>query len=63
ALTGIYFGIEMLFVHLEILSLVLRGRPTKLYKMRRSEVEFKLEFDEVQYTPYEYSKTNRKFLS
>ena len=63
ALTGVYFGSEMPFVHIETLSLAVSGSPTKLYKMKRSKTEFKVEFDEVTYTPYEYGKTNRRFLS
>lgn len=63
ALTGVYFGCEMPFPHIEVVSLVVSGLPTKLYKMKRSETEFKLGFEEVTYQPYIYGKTLRKFIS
>ena len=62
SLTGVYFGCEMPFVHIEMITLAVSGFPTKLYRMRRSETEFKVDFEEVTYTPYEYGKTNRRFL-
>lgn len=63
ALTGIYFGCEMPFVHIEMLALAISGFPTKLYRMKRSEIEFKVDFEEVTYTPYEYGKSKRRFIS
>ena len=63
ALTGIYFGSETPFVHTEILSLAVSGSPTNLYRMRRADREFKVEFQKVTYTPYEYGKTKRKIIS
>jgi hypothetical protein len=62
ALAGVYFGSEMPFVHTEIISLVVSGFPTKLYKMKRSETEFKVSFEEVTYTPYVNGKSKRRFL-
>jgi hypothetical protein len=62
ALTGVYFGCEMPFVHIEIIALAVSGFPTKLYRMKRSETEFKVDFEEVEYTPYVYSKSKRRFL-
>jgi hypothetical protein len=56
ALTGIYFGSEMPYVHIEIIALILRGSPTRLYKMQRFQAEFKVTFEEVNYTPYDYGK-------
>ncbi len=56
ALTGIYFGCEMPYVHKEIIFLILKGSPTKAYEMQRSETEFKLTSVYTEYTPYDYSK-------
>jgi hypothetical protein len=56
ALTGIYLGCEMPYVHKEVIALVLRDAPTKLYEARISETNFEIEFEQVEYTPYDYSK-------
>ncbi len=56
ALTGVYFGCEMPYVHKEVIALVLRDAPTKLYEARISETNFELEFELVEYTPYDYGK-------
>ena len=54
ALTGIYFGSEMERAHIEIIALILKNSPTKLYRMHRSESEFQVYPEEVQYTAYDY---------
>ncbi len=59
ALTGIYFGCRMPKVHKEVIALVLRGSPTQLYEMKRSEEEFKVSFEAVEYMPYDYSKKQK----
>jgi hypothetical protein len=56
ALTGIYFGCEMSYVHIEIIALILRNSPTQLYKTVRSNREFKVSFKAVEYTPHNYNK-------
>lgn len=52
-LTGIYFGPEISFEALEIICLILQGQnpDVRFWKGRRSETEFKVEFDEFTYTP------------
>ena len=52
-LTGIYFGPEISFEALEIICLILQGQNPdfRFWKGRRSETEFKVEFDEFTYTP------------
>jgi len=57
ALTGIYFGCEMPFVHKEILSLILSQSPTTLYEMIKSEGEFKVTYESRIYEPYDYKKS------
>lgn len=54
ALTGIYFGPLMPYVHKEIIGLILRGSPTQLYEVKRSETDFRLVIEKVQYTPFDY---------
>jgi hypothetical protein len=54
ALTGIYFGAAMPFVHKEILSLVLRGAPTQSHEVLRDEKGFGLVSRPVTYTPFDY---------
>ncbi len=56
ALTGVYFGCAMPFIHIEIIALILRGSPTQLYEMKRSKKEFKVSFKPVDYKPFDYSK-------
>lgn len=46
SLTGIYFGCAMPSDHKEAISLILRDTPTKIYDMKRSETEFKVEIYE-----------------
>jgi len=46
ALTGIYFGCAMPSDHKKEISLILRNTPTKMYDMKRSETEFKVEIYE-----------------
>ncbi len=57
ALTGIYFGCEVPYVHIEIIALILRDSPTRLYKMQRSQTEFKVAAQGVNYKPYDYGKS------
>lgn len=54
ALTGIYFGSSIDASHREILALVLRGSPTKLYQMERVPHEFAVEAKPVEHQPYDY---------
>jgi hypothetical protein len=54
SLTGIYLGASISFTHIEIIALVLRDSPTKLYRVSRSDSEFRLQMEEVQYTPFDY---------
>jgi hypothetical protein len=53
-LTGIYFGPEISSEALEIICLVLQGQNphVKFWKGRRSTTEFKLVFEEFQYTSF-----------
>ncbi|WOH37679.1 DUF2971 domain-containing protein [Thalassotalea fonticola] len=53
SLTGVYFGPSMAFEVIEIICLVLKGQNphVKFWKGKRSETTFKVEFDEVNYTP------------
>ena len=57
ALTGIYLGCAMPFVHKEVIFLILKDSPTKFYEMQRSETEYKLTPIYTDYTPYDYSKS------
>ncbi len=43
ALTGIYLGCAMPFVHQEVVARLLAGYPTRLYEMKQSETQFKVE--------------------
>ncbi len=54
SLTGIYFGPEIKFEHIEIIALILRGQnpSVKLYQGHRSKEKFKIDFEEVFYTSY-----------
>lgn len=58
ALTGIYFGPEMLEEAIEICCLVLRGqnRNVKLWRGQRSTDEFKVNFSEFTYSTHLESK-------
>lgn len=56
ALTGVYFGCEMPFTHIEIISLILQNSSTKLYRMKKSETEFRMVPQLIEYTPYDYNK-------
>jgi hypothetical protein len=51
ALSGVYFGCAMPFAHIEIITLILRGSPTKLYRMQRSPDRFAVDSQLVEYTP------------
>lgn len=54
ALTGVFFGPDIEPECLEIIALILRGQndQVKLFKGNRSQDSFKVEFIEVNYTPY-----------
>lgn len=54
ALTGVYFGPDMDFQSIEIVSLILRGQHenVKLYGGKRSTKEFRVTFEEFTYTTY-----------
>jgi DUF2971 family protein len=54
ALTGIYFGANMDFTHIEIISLILRGQNpnVKLYRGELHNNNYKVDFREVNYTPH-----------
>ena len=58
ALTGIYFGPDIEPECLEIAALILGGQnpSVKLYQGKRSSEYFKVEFEEVHYTPYIVAK-------
>ena len=58
ALSGIYFGAAMPYVHKEIISLVLQGSPTQLNEMLRLERGFALTSRKVTYTPFAYKPTS-----
>jgi len=47
----------MPFVQEEIIALILKGSPTQLYEMKRSETEFNVIFREIKYTPFDYGKS------
>lgn len=53
-LSGVYFGPNMSFEAIEIICLVLIGQNpnVKFYRGKRSDVTFKVEFEEVSYTPH-----------
>lgn len=54
ALTGIYFGPDIESECLEIVALIVsnQNRHVKLFKGKRSTSVFKVEFEEVEYTPH-----------
>jgi hypothetical protein len=54
-LTGIYFGCAMPNKHQEILVMMVIGSPTKLYKMIRSETQYKVKSVQVGHKPHDYS--------
>ena len=58
ALTGIYLGPDMEQDCLEIIALIIGGQNpnVKLYRGRRSSELFKVEFEQVHYTPYIVAK-------
>lgn len=53
-LTGVYFGPNMSSEVIEIICLVLMGQNphVKFYSSERSNLSFKVEFEEFTYTPY-----------
>jgi hypothetical protein len=42
ALTGIYFGCKMSAEHMEIIEMILKDYPVKLYEMKQSMTKFKV---------------------
>lgn len=58
ALTGVFFGPDIEPECLEIIALILRGQneKVKLFQGQRSQDAFKVEFVEVNYTPYLVAK-------
>jgi len=54
ALTGIYFGSEIPYSHLEILALILQGQNpnVNLYKMHKNEHKYSVYYEKVTYTSY-----------
>lgn len=58
ALTGIYFGYSMPFVHKEIISLILRDSPTKFYEMKKEKGKFSVVPVNIEYTPFKYRKSS-----
>jgi len=60
ALTGIYFGPEISRHTLEIICLIIKGQNpnVKFWRGMRSPIEFKVEFEQTEYTSYIDAKTN-----
>jgi len=52
ALSGVYFGARMPFVHLELAALVLSGSKTRMFKTRIEPGSYRLTFEQVSYTPH-----------
>ena len=55
SLTGIYFGAAMPETHIEILAMILKGSPTKLYRMQHNPRDFSLTPIPVTYTPFNFT--------
>ena len=53
-LISIYFGCAMPVVHKEIIEMLLRGSPTKLYEMQRSETDFSVYPSVTEYSRFDY---------
>lgn len=58
SLTGIYLGCCMPDENAELLCMILRDSPTKLYRMRRSEDQFQILSEEIQYQPFVYGSNS-----
>ena len=58
ALTGIYLGPDMAPECLEIIALIIKGQNenVKLFRGKRSTSAFKVEFEEINYTPHIVAK-------
>jgi hypothetical protein len=56
ALTGIYFGCAMPFIHKEVIALILANSPTHLYEMKRSLERFAVFPEPCEYIPFDYNK-------
>ncbi len=58
ALTGVYFGPNMPFEVFEVICLVLQGQNShvKFWQGKRSDTNFKVEFEKVNYTSHIISK-------
>jgi hypothetical protein len=54
SLTGIYFGAEMPYAHIEIIALIILGQnpDVNLYKSTKNPSSFSVDFEKVNYTPY-----------
>jgi hypothetical protein len=52
ALTGVYLGARLTPAEIDLVCHTLHGSPTKLYRMRRSDISFTLHAESVTYTPY-----------
>ena len=52
ALTGVYLGARLTASEIDLVCHTLHGTPTKLFRMRRSDVSFKLYAEPMTYTPY-----------
>lgn len=54
AFTAIYFGCMMPFDHKEIIAMILRDSPTKLYEISRSDDKFSVRYEKVEYKPFNF---------
>lgn len=52
ALTAIYFGSRIDFVHTELLALVLRGSRTRLFRTYLTDSDYGLAIEPIEYTPH-----------
>lgn len=53
-LTGLYFGAKMPEEQQGMIAKLLSGTTTKLYRMRRSSSQFRLEHESITFTPIDY---------
>ena len=56
AFSGVFFGCEMPNDHKEIIALILKDSPTKLFETSRMESKFGIEFEKVIYNPVDYGE-------
>lgn len=54
SLTAVYFGAKMNPAHLEIIALIIQGQnsQTTFHRGRKSQSQFKVKFDQIEYTSY-----------